>query len=43
MMEIESATADVEAQARLSQLKAELGLTPAAAPAVEIPKPTESA
>ncbi len=37
MMEIETATADVEAQSRLSQMKAELGLTPAPAPAAEIP------
>ncbi len=37
MMEIETATADVEAQSRLTQMKAELGLTPAAAPAAEIP------
>jgi phage shock protein A len=40
MMEIESATANVEAQGRLSQLRAELGLdgAPAAQP-VEQPKP----
>jgi phage shock protein A len=41
MIEIEQATADVEAQARLSELKAELGLTPAAAPAVETAPPVE--
>lgn len=40
MLEIEQATADVAAQARLSELKAELGLTPAPAP-VEAPKPAE--
>jgi phage shock protein A len=45
MMEIEQATANVEAQSRLSQLRTELGLdggtlaAPAAAPAVEQPKP----
>ena len=36
MLEIEQATADVEAQARLSQIKAELGLTPAPAAAPEV-------
>jgi phage shock protein A len=34
MLEIEQATVNVEAQARLSQLKAELGLAPAPAPEV---------
>ena len=38
MMEIEQATANVEAQSRLSELRSELGLTPAA---VEAPKPAE--
>lgn len=35
MLEIEQATVNVEAQARLSQLKSELGLAPAETPAVE--------
>jgi phage shock protein A len=40
ILEIEAATANVEAQGRLSQLRAELGLTAAAEPAaVEAPKP----
>jgi phage shock protein A len=33
VIEIETATADIEAQSRLAQMKAELGLTPAPAPA----------
>jgi phage shock protein A len=37
MLEIEQATADVEAQARLSQIKAELGLAPAPAAPEVIP------
>lgn len=42
ILEIEQATANVEAQSRLSQLRAELGLDSAAAPAaVEQPKPAE--
>ena len=42
VLEIEQATANVEAQDRLSQLRAELGLDSAAAPAaVEQPKPTD--
>jgi phage shock protein A len=42
ILEIEQATANVEAQSRLSQLRTELGLdTAAAAPAVEQPKPAE--
>jgi phage shock protein A len=36
MLEIEQATANVEAQGRLAQMKAELGLAPAPAPAAEI-------
>ncbi|MGE0879886.1 MAG: PspA/IM30 family protein [Acidimicrobiia bacterium] len=45
MLEVEQATANVEAQSRLSQLKAELGLAPAEtpAPAVEAQKPEGSA
>jgi phage shock protein A len=45
MMEIESATANVEAQSRLSQLRTELGLDSGqqAAPAVEQPKPQAQA
>jgi phage shock protein A len=47
MMEIESATANVEAQSRLSQLRTELGLDAgpqaAPAPAVEQPKPQAQA
>lgn len=42
VLEIEQATANVEAQSRLSQLRAELGLdaaAPAAAPAIESPAP----
>ena len=42
VLEIEQATANVEAQSRLSQLRAELGLdaaAPAAAPAIEAPAP----
>ena len=45
ILEIEQATANVEAQSRLSELRTELGLdaAPAAAPAaVEQPKPAES-
>lgn len=43
MLEVEQATANVEAQSRLSQLKAELGLAPAAEPAaVEAPKPSDA-
>jgi phage shock protein A len=43
MLEIEQATMNVEAQSRLSQLKAELGLAPApAAPAVESGTDTSS-
>lgn len=43
ILEIEQATADVEAQSRLSQLRSELGLdTPAAAP-VEAPAPAPQA
>ena len=41
ILEIEQATANVEAQSRLSELRAELGLDGAAAPAVEQPKPAE--
>ena len=43
ILEIEHATANVEAQSRLSQMRSELGLDagPAAAPAVEEPKPAE--
>ncbi len=42
ILEIEQATANVEAQSRLSQLRTELGLDTAAAPqAVEAPKPAE--
>ena len=42
IMEVEQATANVEAQSRLSELRAELGLDAAAAPAaVEQPKPAE--
>ncbi len=43
ILEIEHATANVEAQSRLSQLRTELGLDagPAPAPAVEEPKPAE--
>ncbi len=42
ILEVEQATANVEAQSRLSQLRAELGLDSAAAPAaVEQPKPAE--
>jgi len=42
VLEIEQATANVEAQSRLSQLRAELGLDSAAAPqAVEAPKPAQ--
>jgi phage shock protein A len=42
ILEVEQATANIEAQSRLSQLRTELGLdTPAAAPAVEQPKPAE--
>ena len=42
ILEVEQATANIEAQSRLSQLRAELGLdSPAAAPAVEQPKPAE--
>jgi phage shock protein A len=42
ILEIEQATANVEAQSRLSQLRTELGLdSAAAAPAVEQPKPAE--
>jgi phage shock protein A len=43
VLEIEQATANVEAQARLSQLKAELGLgpAPAAAPAESVEGPAE--
>jgi phage shock protein A len=42
ILEIEHATANVEAQSRLSQLRSELGLESAtAAPAVEQPKPAE--
>ncbi|HAP77978.1 MAG TPA: hypothetical protein DCR14_18090 [Acidimicrobiaceae bacterium] len=42
ILEIEQATANVEAQSRLSQLRAELGLDGAAAPqAVEQPKPAQ--
>ena len=42
VLEIEQATANVEAQSRLSQLRSELGLDAAAAPqAVEAPKPAE--
>lgn len=41
VLEIEQATANVEAQSRLSELRAELGLDSAAAPAaVEQPKPS---
>jgi len=41
VLEIEQATANVEAQSRLSELRAELGLDAAAAPAsVEQPKPS---
>jgi len=45
MMEIEQATANVEAQSRLSELRSELGLTPAVETpaAVEAAKPAESA
>jgi phage shock protein A len=44
MMEIEQATANVEAQSRLSELRAELGLDGAAAPQpVEQPKPQAQA
>ncbi|MDO8364675.1 MAG: PspA/IM30 family protein [Actinomycetota bacterium] len=43
ILEIEQATANVEAQSRLSQLRSELGLDAAAAPtAVEQPKPAEA-
>jgi phage shock protein A len=42
ILEIEQATANVEAQSRLSELRAELGLDAGAAqPAVEQPKPAE--
>jgi phage shock protein A len=42
ILEVEQATANVEAQSRLSELRAELGLDAAAAPAaVEQAKPTE--
>jgi phage shock protein A len=42
ILEVEQATANIEAQSRLSQLRTELGLdSPAAAPAVEQPKPAE--
>ena len=41
ILEIEQATANVEAQSRLSQLRSELGLDSGAAPAVEQPKPAE--
>ncbi|MDO8389816.1 MAG: PspA/IM30 family protein [Actinomycetota bacterium] len=41
ILEIEQATANVEAQSRLSELRSELGLDSAAAPAVEQPKPAE--
>ncbi len=41
ILEIEQATANVEAQSRLSQLRSELGLDSASAPAVEQPKPAE--
>ncbi len=42
ILEIEQATSNVEAQSRLSQLRTELGLDTAAAPAaVEQPKPAE--
>jgi phage shock protein A len=42
ILEIEQATSNVEAQSRLSELRAELGLdSPAAAP-IEQPKPTEA-
>jgi phage shock protein A len=42
ILEIEQATSNVEAQSRLSQLRTELGLDAAAAPAaVEQPKPAE--
>ncbi len=42
ILEVEQATANVEAQSRLSQLRAELGLdSPAAPAAVEQPKPAE--
>jgi phage shock protein A len=39
VLEIEQATANVEAQSRLSELRAELGLDAAAPEAVEQPKP----
>ena len=41
IQEIEMASANVEAQGRLSQLRAELGLDSAAAPAAVSPPPTE--
>ncbi|MGE0138500.1 MAG: PspA/IM30 family protein, partial [Ilumatobacteraceae bacterium] len=42
IMEVEQATANIEAQSRLSELRAELGLDSAAAPAaVEQPKPAD--
>jgi phage shock protein A len=44
VLEVEQATANIEAQSRLSQLRAELGLDAAAAPAaVEQPQPGQSA
>lgn len=44
MLEIENATADVEAQSRLAQMKAELGLSPApAAIEQQLPGPTATA
>jgi phage shock protein A len=45
VLEVEQATANVEAQSRLSQLRSELGLdaAPAAAPAAAEPEPTPAA
>jgi len=43
IQEVEMATANVEAQGRLSQLREELGLNPASAPAAEIAAPAPAA
>ena len=43
MLEVEQASANSEAQVRLAQIRAQLGLTPAAAPAAEQPAVAEAA
>ncbi len=43
ILEVEQATANVEAQSRLSELRAELGLETAAVPAAPAPQPIEQA